>query len=185
MWSGPWGGPRRSQDRLGSVLFSSCRSGSLFWSSWGRFGVVFGRLGLLLGSFLAAPGVVLVLFRHFNSSIQPVNSSTRRFNSSTHQPMALRHFLTRPGGLRAARLNKNDLFVWFALLLLLLVCLSPLFLSFLLSFCFSPCTRPCLRCCFCFCLCFASAFAFLLFSAFASAVARPFVFAFVCALIAL
>ena len=101
----PWDGPRRSQDRLGSVLFSSCRSGSLFWSSWAPLGVVFGRLGLLLGSFLAAPGVVLVLFRHFNSSIQPVNSSTRRFNSSTHQPMALRHFLTRPGGLRAARLN--------------------------------------------------------------------------------
>ena len=71
---------------------------------WDRF---FGCLGLLLGSFLGAPGVVLVLFRLFNSSIQPVNSSTRRFNSSTHQPMALRHFLTRPGGLRAARLN-ND-----------------------------------------------------------------------------
>ena len=153
----PWGGPRRSQDRLGSVLFSSCRSGSLFWSSWAPLGVVFGRLGLLLGSFWAAPGVVLVLFRHFNSSIQPINSSTHRFNSSTHQlidsthqpinsipkvddvssclwlrcvrccfvlvfvvlcsltclliyssthqPMALRHFLTRPGGLRAARLN--------------------------------------------------------------------------------
>ena len=130
----------------------------------------FGRLGLLLGSFLGAPWVVLVLFRHFNSSIQPINSSTRRFNpsthqpidsthqpinssiqpinlsilyrrsmtfprvmaslcsllfrfvlvfvvlcsltclliySSTHQPMALRHFLTRPGGLRAARLNNN------------------------------------------------------------------------------
>ena len=63
----------------------------------------FGRLGLLLGSFLAAPWVVLVLFRHFNSSIQPINSSTRRFKPSTHQPMALRHFLTRPGGLRAAR----------------------------------------------------------------------------------
>ena len=105
-WGGPLGAdPRRSQDRLGSVLFSSCRSGSLFWSSWAPLGVVFGRLGLLLGSFLAAPGVVLVPFRHFNSSIQPVNSSTRRFNSSTHQPMALRHFLTRPGGLRAARLN--------------------------------------------------------------------------------
>ena len=84
---------------------SSCRLGSLFWSSWAPLGVVFGRLGLFLGSFLAAPGVVLVLFRYFNSSIQPVNSSTRRFNSSTHQPMALRHFLTRPGGLRAARLN--------------------------------------------------------------------------------
>ena len=106
------GGPRRSQDRLGSVLFSSCRSGSLFWSSWAPLGVVFGRLGLLLGSFLAAPGVVLVLFRHFNSSIQPVNSSTRRFNPSTHQPMALRHFLTRPGGLRAARLNPPPATEW-------------------------------------------------------------------------
>ena len=70
----PGGLPRRSQDRLGSVLFSSCHLGSFF----GRFGVV-------LGSFLGAPGVVLVLFRRFNSSIQPVNSSTRRFNSSTHQ----------------------------------------------------------------------------------------------------
>ena len=45
----------------------------------------FGRFGVVLGSFLGAPGVVLVLFRHFNSSIQPVNSSTRRFNASTHQ----------------------------------------------------------------------------------------------------
>ena len=65
--------------------------------SWAPLGVVFGRLGLLLGSFLAAPGVVLVLFRHFNSSIQPINSSTRRFKSSTHQPMALRHFRGTPG----------------------------------------------------------------------------------------
>ena len=92
----PWGGtklgvpptpgdPRWSWDRLGSVLFSSCGSGSLFWSSWAPLGVVFGRLGLLLGSFLAAPGVVLVLLRHFNSLIQPVNSSTRRCNSSTYQ----------------------------------------------------------------------------------------------------
>ena len=40
----------------------------------------FGRLGLLLGSFLGAPGVILVLFLHFNSS-------TRRFNPSTHQPI--------------------------------------------------------------------------------------------------
>ena len=67
----------------------------------GRF---FGRLGVVLGSFLGAPGVVLVLFRHFNPSIQPINSSIRPFNPSTHRPMALRHFLTRPGGLRAARL---------------------------------------------------------------------------------
>ena len=72
----------------------------------------FGRLGVVLGSFLDALGVVLVLFRQFNSSIQPVNSSIRvvdsthqLLNLSTHHPMALRHFLTRPGGLRAARLN--------------------------------------------------------------------------------
>ena len=42
-------------------------------------------LGLVLGSFWGAPGVVLVLFRHFNSSIQPINSSIHRFNPSTHQ----------------------------------------------------------------------------------------------------
>ena len=51
----------------------------------------FGRLGLILGSFLAAPGVVLVLFRHFNPSIQPINSSIRRFNPSTHQPTDSTH----------------------------------------------------------------------------------------------
>ena len=45
----------------------------------------FGRLGVVLESFWGAPGVVLVLFRQFNSSIQPINSSTRRFNASTHQ----------------------------------------------------------------------------------------------------
>ena len=45
-----------------------------FWSSWAPLRVVFGR-----------SGVVLVLFRQFNSSIQPINSSTRRFNASTHQ----------------------------------------------------------------------------------------------------
>ena len=69
---------REVQDGLGIVLVRfSCRL-----VVRDRF---FGRLGLLLGSFLGAPGVVLVLFRHFNSSIQPVNSSTRRFNASTHQ----------------------------------------------------------------------------------------------------
>ena len=51
----------------------------------------FGRLEVVLGSFLGAPGVVLVLFRHFNSSIQPINSSTRRFNPSTHQPIDSTH----------------------------------------------------------------------------------------------
>ena len=71
-------GPGAVQDGLGIVLVRS------FFRLVVR-DRFFGRLGLLLGSFLAAPGVVLVLFRHFNSSIQPVNSSTRRFNSSTHQ----------------------------------------------------------------------------------------------------
>ena len=38
----PWGGPRRSWGRLGSVLLSSCGSRSLLLPSWARFGVVFG-----------------------------------------------------------------------------------------------------------------------------------------------
>ena len=67
----------------------------------------FGRLGLLLGSFLGAPGVVLVLFRHFNSSIQPINSSTRRFNPSTHQPIDSTHQPGPLGTLSAASNNKR------------------------------------------------------------------------------
>ena len=71
----------------------------------------FGRFGVVLGSLLGPPEVVLVLFRQFNSSNQPVNSSTRRFNASTHQLInSSSHgpstFPNRPGGLRAARLNK-------------------------------------------------------------------------------
>ena len=100
----PWGRPRRSQDRLGSVLFSSCRSGSLFWSSWGRFGVVFGRSGGRFGAFSA--------FQLIDSTHQLINSPIQPINSSTHQPMALRHFLTRPGGLRAARLNPPPATKW-------------------------------------------------------------------------
>ena len=73
----PWGGPRRSQDRLGSVLFSSCRSGSLFWSFWGRFGVVFGRSGGRFGAFSA---VQLI-----DSTRQLINSSIQRIKSSTYQ----------------------------------------------------------------------------------------------------
>ena len=63
-------------------------------SSWfGPFFVLsFGIAFLVvLGSFLGAPWVVLVLFRHFNSSIQPINSSIRRFNPSTHQPTDSTH----------------------------------------------------------------------------------------------
>ena len=51
----------------------------------------FDRFGVVLGSFLAPSGVVLVLFRHFNSTIQPINSSIRRFNPSTHQPTDSTH----------------------------------------------------------------------------------------------
>ena len=98
----PWGGPRRSQDRLGSVLFSSCRSGSLFWSSWAPLGVVFGRS---VGRFGAFSAFQLIDSTHqlINSSIQPINSSTHRFNSSshhlidsTHQPIDSIHQLINP-----------------------------------------------------------------------------------------
>ena len=73
----PWAAPRRSQDRLGSVLFSSCRSGSLFWSSWGRFGVVFGRSGGRFGAFSA--------FQLINSTRQLINSSMQLIHSSTYE----------------------------------------------------------------------------------------------------
>ena len=77
------GGPRRSQDRLGSVLFSSCRSGSLFWSSWAPLGVVFGRS---VGRFGAFSACQLIDSTHqlINSSIQPINSSTHRVHMSLH-----------------------------------------------------------------------------------------------------
>ena len=98
----PWGGPRRSQDRLGSVLFSSCRSGSLFWSSWGRFGVVFGRSGGRFGAFSAFQ-LIDSTHQLIKSSIQPINSSTHRFNSSSrhlidsiHQPIDSIHQLINP-----------------------------------------------------------------------------------------
>ena len=95
------GGPRRSQDRLGSVLFSSCRSGSLFWSFWGRFGALRGSFWCFFGSST----------HRFNPSThQLVDSTHQLINLSTHHPMALRHFLTRPGGLRAARLNNFESF---------------------------------------------------------------------------
>ena len=81
-------------------------------SSWfGPFFVLsFGIAFLVvLGSFWGAPGVGF-----FGSSTHRFNPSTHQLVDSTHQlinlstrhPTALRHFLTRPGGLRAARLNK-------------------------------------------------------------------------------
>ena len=86
------GGPRRSQDRLGSVLFSSCRLGSLFWSSWAPLGVVFGRSG---GGFGAFSAFQLIDSTHqlVNSSIQPINSSAHRFNSSSHHLIDSTHQL--------------------------------------------------------------------------------------------
>ena len=70
-------------------------------------GSFWGRCWALRGSFWC----------FFSISTHRFNPSTHHFidlthqliNLSTHQPMALRHFLTRPGGLRAARLNKVGL----------------------------------------------------------------------------
>ena len=62
-------------------------------------------LGSFWGRFWAAPGIVLVLFRHsthrFNPSTrqpidpthQPINSSIQPFNPSTHQPIDSTHQL--------------------------------------------------------------------------------------------
>ena len=120
-----FGGLRQSQDRLGSVLFSSCRSGSLFWSSWAPLGVVFlsllgaswSRFGAPLASFwviLSSLGPVLgrlglfwARFRPLRAAFwSPITLYAHQFiNSSTVQPMICQHFATRAGGLRAERLN--------------------------------------------------------------------------------
>ena len=70
---------------------------------FGRFGVVFGRSGGRFGAFSA---VQLI-----DSTRQLIDSSIQRINSLTYHPMALRHFLTRPGGLRASRLNNKNIHV--------------------------------------------------------------------------
>ena len=79
-----WGGPSRSWDRLGSVLLSSCRSGSLFWPSWGRFGVVLGRSGGRFGAFSAFQ-LIDSTHQLINSSLQPINSSIQLIDPSTHR----------------------------------------------------------------------------------------------------
>ena len=66
----------------------------------GSFG---GRFGALRGSFWCFFGSSTRRF--YPSTHQLVASTHQLINLSTHHPMALRHFLTRPGGLRAARLN--------------------------------------------------------------------------------
>ena len=101
----PVGGPRRSSDRLGSVLFSSCDPGSLFGplgclleSFWGVLGLVLGHLGLFwarFGALHAAFWNPLTLYAH------------QLINASTLQPVARQHLETRAGGLRAERLNKD------------------------------------------------------------------------------
>ena len=68
----------------------------------GSFG---GRFGALRGSFWCFFGSSTRRF--YPSTHQLVASTHQLINLSTHHPMALRHFLTRPGGLRAARLIKN------------------------------------------------------------------------------
>jgi hypothetical protein len=89
---GSLGGPTRSWGPLGSVLFSSCGLGSLFWLSWAPFGAVlgcpwplFGSSWGLLGPFWGAPGVY-ILSSHGLSVIIPINPSTLSINPSTHQP---------------------------------------------------------------------------------------------------
>ena len=68
----------------------------------GSFG---GRFGALRGSFWCFFGSSTRRF--YPSTHQLVASTHQLINLSTHHPMALRHFLTRPGGLRAARLNQK------------------------------------------------------------------------------
>ena len=73
------------------------RLGVVLGSLWGRFGALRGSFWCFFGSST----------HRFNPSThQLVDSTHQLINLSTHHPMALRHFLTRPGGLRAARLNK-------------------------------------------------------------------------------
>ena len=105
----PFGRPRRSQDRLGSVLFSSCRSGSLFWSFWGRLGVVFGPSG---GRFRAFSAVQLI-----DSTHQPINSSIQRINSSTYQliiPWPFGTFL--PGPVMKSFWDCSLFVLWFGII---------------------------------------------------------------------
>ena len=81
----PVGGPRRSWDRLGSVLFSSCDSGSLFCPSWVPLRIVLGRLRprfgsswALLGSFWGTPCSILESSNPIcPSTHQCINPSTR------------------------------------------------------------------------------------------------------------
>ena len=76
-------GPGGVQDALGVVLVKFfgllVGRGRFCWPSWAHFGVVLGCCGGRLGAF---------------SAFQLIDS--------THQPWALQHCTTRPGGLREA-----------------------------------------------------------------------------------
>ena len=89
----PWGGPRRSQDRLGSVLFSSCASGSLFGAHRVPLGVVLSVLGLVfchLGLSWARFRSSWALLGSFLESYDPICPSTRQLiNPSTRGSSAL------------------------------------------------------------------------------------------------
>ena len=104
--------PWRSKTVLGSSWF-----GPFFVLSFGIallviLGSFWGRFGALRGSFWCFFGSST---HRFNPSThQLVDSTHQLINLSTHQPMALRHFLTRPGGLRAARLNNLSRLVFSA-----------------------------------------------------------------------
>ena len=85
---------------LQSAMGVLCRTHSALsvfsCSGWGRFGALRGSFWCFFSS---------STHRFYPSTRQLVASTHQLINLSTHHPMALRHFLTRPGGLRAARLN--------------------------------------------------------------------------------
>ena len=103
-------GPGGSKTVLGSSWFGSL---VVLWfeiASFALLGSFGGRFGVLLGSFWCFFGLLKVLESSFRRRFLVFMLSlclllfrprVRRFvlvNSSTHQPMALGHFLTRPLG---------------------------------------------------------------------------------------
>ena len=107
----PGGAPILRESALGwsKTVQRSSWFGPFFVLSFGiAFLVVLGSFGghfwALRGSFWCFFGISTLRFNP--STHQFIDSNHQLINLSTHQPMALRHFLTRPGGLRAARLNK-------------------------------------------------------------------------------
>ena len=99
--SAGWGSktvPRSSWFGPFSVLSFGIAFLVVLGSFWGRFWALRGSFWCFFGSST----------HRFNPSThQLVDSTHQLINLSTHHPMALRHFLTRPGGLRAARLNNE------------------------------------------------------------------------------